>query len=108
LGIQEIRQMAGSHLCEVLPAGRSQDLPGDALRKQGDRSSSRTTAWRPQDGTMNATYSGGRGALMVAINQLLLQVIGRRHLTWRGAAMQVLCQRAKELEPRRIGCIMST
>jgi len=41
------------------------------LRKQGDRLIFENEGTAPQDGAMNATYSGWRGSLMVALNQLL-------------------------------------
>ncbi len=42
-----------------------------SLRKQGSRLIFENAGSAPQDGAMNATYSGWRGAIMVAINQLL-------------------------------------
>ncbi len=41
------------------------------LRKQGNRLVFENEGTAPQDGAMNATYSGWRGAIMVALNQLL-------------------------------------
>jgi len=41
------------------------------LRKQGDRLIFENEGTAPQDGAMNATYSGWRGSLLVAINELL-------------------------------------
>jgi N-methylhydantoinase B len=42
-----------------------------ALRKKGNRLVFENDGTAPQDGAMNATYSGWRGAIMVALNQLL-------------------------------------
>src|SRR6266581_3750514 len=42
-----------------------------ALRKKGDKLTFENDGTAPQDGAMNATYSGWRGAIMVALNQLL-------------------------------------
>ncbi len=41
------------------------------LRKEGDRLIFENEGTAPQDGAMNATYSGWRGSLLVAINELL-------------------------------------
>jgi N-methylhydantoinase B len=41
------------------------------LRKQGNRLVFENEGTAPQDGAMNATFSGWRGAIMVALNQLL-------------------------------------
>lgn len=41
------------------------------LRKQGDKLVFENEGTAPQQGAMNATYSGWRGAIMVALNQLL-------------------------------------
>jgi N-methylhydantoinase B len=41
------------------------------LRKKGDRLIFENEGTAPQDGAMNATYSGWRGSIMVAVNQLL-------------------------------------
>ena len=41
------------------------------IRKQGDRLTFENEGTAPQDGAMNATYSGWRGSQIVAINQLL-------------------------------------
>ncbi|HXQ53743.1 MAG TPA: hydantoinase B/oxoprolinase family protein [Stellaceae bacterium] len=41
------------------------------LRKDGDRLTFENEGTAPQQGAMNATYSGWRGSVMVAINQLL-------------------------------------
>ena len=41
------------------------------LRKEGKRLVFENDGTAPQDGAMNATYSGWRGAIMVALNQLL-------------------------------------
>ncbi len=41
------------------------------LRKEGDRLIFENEDTAPQDGAMNATYSGWRGSLLVAINELL-------------------------------------
>jgi len=41
------------------------------LEKRGDRLTFRNDGTAPQDGAMNATYSGWRGSLIVAINELL-------------------------------------
>jgi N-methylhydantoinase B len=41
------------------------------LRKQGSRLIFENDGTAPQDGAMNATYSGWRGSIMVALNQLL-------------------------------------
>src|SRR5258706_1369653 len=41
------------------------------LRKKGNRLIFENEGTAPQDGAMNATYSGWRGAIMVAFNQLL-------------------------------------
>src|SRR3989454_10172715 len=42
-----------------------------ALRKKGDKLTFENDGTAPQDGAMNATYSGWRGAILVAFNQLL-------------------------------------
>ena len=69
-----------------LPDGRWQDRtyveccrPGDrnayrvmlSLEKKGSTLTFRNEGTSPQDGAMNATYSGWRGSIMVALNQLL-------------------------------------
>ena len=69
-----------------LPDGRWQDRtyveccrPGDrnayqvmlSLEKKGSTLTFRNDGTSPQDGAMNATYSGWRGSIMVALNQLL-------------------------------------
>ncbi len=41
------------------------------VRKEGERLTFENEGTAPQDGAMNATYSGWRGSLMVAINELL-------------------------------------
>lgn len=41
------------------------------LRKEGDKLIFTNDGTAPQDGAMNATYSGWRGSIMVAINELL-------------------------------------
>ena len=41
------------------------------LRKKGNKLVFENEGTAPQDGAMNATYSGWRGAIMVALNQLL-------------------------------------
>jgi N-methylhydantoinase B len=41
------------------------------LRKQGDKLTFENEGTAPQDGAMNSTYSGWRGSIMVAVNQLL-------------------------------------
>jgi N-methylhydantoinase B len=41
------------------------------LRKDGDRLTFENDGTAPQQGAMNATYSGWRGSIMVALNQLL-------------------------------------
>ncbi len=41
------------------------------LRKEGDRLIFEDEGTAPQDGAMNATYSGWRGSLLVALNELL-------------------------------------
>src|SRR3989441_11385794 len=41
------------------------------LRKKGSTLIFQNEGTAPQDGAMNATYSGWRGAIMVAFNQLL-------------------------------------
>ena len=41
------------------------------LRKQGNKLVFENDGTAPQDGAMNATFSGWRGAIMVALNQLL-------------------------------------
>jgi len=41
------------------------------LRKQGTRLTFENEGTAPQDGAMNATYSGWRGSIMVALNELL-------------------------------------
>jgi N-methylhydantoinase B len=41
------------------------------LRKRGNRLTFENEGTAPQDGAMNATFSGWRGAIMVALNQLL-------------------------------------
>jgi N-methylhydantoinase B len=41
------------------------------LRKQGDHLTFENEGTAPQDGAMNATYSGWRGSLIIAINQIL-------------------------------------
>ena len=41
------------------------------LRKKGNKLTFENEGTAPQDGAMNATYSGWRGAIMVALNQLL-------------------------------------
>jgi N-methylhydantoinase B len=42
-----------------------------ALRKSGDKLTFENDGTAPQQGAMNATYSGWRGSIMVALNQLL-------------------------------------
>jgi N-methylhydantoinase B len=42
-----------------------------ALKKKGNKLIFENDGTAPQDGAMNATYSGWRGAIMVALNQLL-------------------------------------
>ncbi len=42
-----------------------------SLRKEGDRLIFENDGTAPQQGAMNATYSGWRGSIMVALNQLL-------------------------------------
>lgn len=42
-----------------------------SLRKQGDTLTFSNEGTAPQDGAMNATYSGWRGSVMVALNELL-------------------------------------
>jgi N-methylhydantoinase B len=71
---------------ERLPDGHWQDRtyveacrPGDrrthrvmiALRKEGSRLIFENEGTAPQDGAMNATYSGWRGSVLVAVNELL-------------------------------------
>ena len=41
------------------------------LRKEGDKLIFTNDGTAPQDGAMNATYSGWRGSIMVAVNELL-------------------------------------
>ena len=41
------------------------------VRKKGERLTFENDGTAPQDGAMNATYSGWRGSIMVAINELL-------------------------------------
>jgi len=41
------------------------------LRKKGTRLAFENAGTAPQDGAMNATYSGWRGSIMVAVNELL-------------------------------------
>jgi N-methylhydantoinase B len=41
------------------------------LRKEGDRLIFENEGTAPQDGAMNATYSGWRGSVLVAVNELL-------------------------------------
>jgi N-methylhydantoinase B len=41
------------------------------LRKEGDRLVFENEGTAPQDGAMNATYSGWRGSILVALNELL-------------------------------------
>ena len=74
---QEARPPARRHLARpdlrrMLPAGRPAGPPGDAdSEKRKNKLVFENEGTDPQAGGINATYSGWRGAIMVAINELM-------------------------------------
>jgi N-methylhydantoinase B len=66
------RRVERPDLCRVLPAGRQLGSQSDVDSQEKQKPSGlRERGTDPQAGAINATYSGWRGAIMVALNELL-------------------------------------